>query len=298
MICVVGEILFDLFPSYSRVGGAPFNFAFHLKNFGFPVRFISRVGKDSHGKKLLDLLEKHRFNLDDIQIDPAHPTGTVKVKPDKSGGHQFEIIPDVAYDYISFEPDVHGKLMRQADLVYFGTLAQRSKHGFENIQKIVQEKTSSASGFYDINLRPDCYHKELIFQSLVQADTVKLNQEELMELKKMMAFQKNSHTFVHHLLERCGLKVISLTKGFSGSELYTREGHFKIDGNKPVRFVDSVGAGDAYAAMLAAGLIKDMQPGDIIQMASSFATSICEIKGALPEAAFYKPFQEIFFKGE
>ena len=49
MILVIGEILMDIFPEDRRLGGAPFNFAFHLKKFGFPVTFISRIGKDSLG---------------------------------------------------------------------------------------------------------------------------------------------------------------------------------------------------------------------------------------------------------
>ena len=44
MILVIGEILFDLFGNNKKLGGAPFNFAFHLKKLGFPVRFVSRVG--------------------------------------------------------------------------------------------------------------------------------------------------------------------------------------------------------------------------------------------------------------
>ena len=69
MILVIGEIMFDVFPNYRRLGGAPFNFAYHLKNFGFDVRFISRIGRDGPGKEILDKLERFRFDLQDIQRD-------------------------------------------------------------------------------------------------------------------------------------------------------------------------------------------------------------------------------------
>ena len=58
MILVVGEILYDVFSDYKRLGGASFNFAFHLKNLGFPVRFISRIGNDTDGKNILRKLEQ------------------------------------------------------------------------------------------------------------------------------------------------------------------------------------------------------------------------------------------------
>ena len=53
MILVIGEILFDIFPGYKRIGGAPFNFAYHLKKLGLPVRFVSGISNDTEGKEIL-----------------------------------------------------------------------------------------------------------------------------------------------------------------------------------------------------------------------------------------------------
>jgi fructokinase len=85
VILVIGEILFDAFPNYRRLGGAPFNFAYHLKNFGFNVRFISRKGMDDAGQEILHKLEWARFNLDDIRVDDVHPTGSINVRLNDSG---------------------------------------------------------------------------------------------------------------------------------------------------------------------------------------------------------------------
>jgi fructokinase len=125
VILVIGEILFDLFPNYNRLGGAPFNFAYHLKKFGFDVRFVSKIGMDDAGKEILHKLKLARFNLDDIQIDEVHPTGSVNVQLDESGTPQFDIIPEVAYDYIEFIPEYHLNLINAAQIIYFGSLTQR-----------------------------------------------------------------------------------------------------------------------------------------------------------------------------
>jgi fructokinase len=62
-----------------------------------------------------------------------------------------------------------------------------------------------------------------------------------------------------------------------------------------ITVVDSVGAGDAFAAMLVAGLIKKWRPAEILERASLFASRVCEIKGAIPESAtFYEPFKALF----
>ncbi|MGD9412725.1 MAG: carbohydrate kinase [Desulfobacterales bacterium] len=295
MVLVIGEILFDVFPDYRRLGGAPFNFAYHLKNFGFDVRFISRIGMDDAGKEILHRLELAGFNLDDMQIDDVHPTGSVKVKLDKSGGHQFDIISAVAYDYIEFIPKYHANLIDEARIIYFGSLVQRTEAGCENLQAFISHNSSKILNFYDINLRPGCYNNDIIEKSLLKTDILKLNTDELEKLMHMRSLKMENEKFVHYLVKTHSIQTVSLTKGESGSELFTNQGSFSADSADVIKVVDSVGAGDAYTAMLAAGMLKNWSPQVILERASLFASRICEIKGAIPESSsFYEPFKPLF----
>ena len=295
MVLVIGEILFDVFPDYRRLGGAPFNFAYHLKNFGFNVRFISRIGMDDAGKEILHRLELAGFNLDDMQIDDDHPTGSVKVRLDKDGAPQFDIISEVAYDYIEFIPEYHASLIDKARIIYFGSLVQRSEAGCENLQAFISRNSSKKLNFYDINLRPGCYSNDIIEKSLLKTDILKLNTGELEKLMQMRSLKMENEKFVHYLMETHSIRTVSLTKGELGSELFTNHGSFNSDSADVIKVVDSVGAGDAYAAMLAAGMLKDWSPQAILERASLFASRICEIKGAIPESSsFYEPFKPLF----
>ena len=295
MVLVIGEILFDVFPDYRRLGGAPFNFAYHLKNFGFNVRFISRIGMDDAGKEILHRLELAGFNLDDIQIDDVHPSGSVKVKLDKSGAPQFDIISEVAYDYIEFLPEYHANLTNEARIIYFGSLVQRSVAGCENLQAFISRNASKKQNLYDINLRPGCYSNDIIEKSLLKTDILKLNTGELEKLMQMRSLKMENEQFVHYLMETHSIQTVSLTKGELGSELFTNHGSFSSDSADVIKVVDSVGAGDAYAAMLAAGMLKNWPPQEILERASLFASRICEIKGAIPESSlFYEPFKPLF----
>jgi fructokinase len=295
MVLVIGEILFDEFPDYRRLGGAPFNFAYHLKNFGFNVRFISRIGMDDAGKEVLHRLEMAGFNLDDIQIDDVHPTGSVKVKLDKSGGHQFDIISEVAYDYIEFIPEYHANLIDESRIIYFGSLVQRTEAGCENLQAFISLNSSKRLNFYDINLRPGCYNDDIIEKSLSKTDILKLSTGELEKLMQMRSLKMEIKQFVHYLMETHSVQTVSLTKGEQGSDLFTNQGSFSADSADIIKVVDSVGAGDAYAAMLAAGILKNWQPQVILERAALFASRICEIKGAIPESSsFYEPFKPLF----
>jgi fructokinase len=295
VILVIGEILFDLFTNYRRLGGAPFNFAYHLINFGFNVRFISRIGMDDAGKEILQTLELARFNLDDIQVDGDNPTGSVNVRLDKSGAPKFDIISDVAYDYIEFIPEYHSNLISGAQIIYFGSLVQRSKAGCKNLQAFITRKASETPNFYDINLRPGCYNNAIIEKSLLKTDILKLNTDELGKLKQMLSLNVSNDDLVYHLMETHSISTVSLTKGESGSELFTNQGCFNSEPAEAIRVVDSVGAGDAYAAMLAAGLLEKWRPEEILDRAALFASRICEIKGAIPDSAsFYEPFKALF----
>lgn len=294
MILVVGEILFDVFENEKQIGGAPFNFAYHLKNLGFPVRFISRIGNDTHGKEILNLLEQNHFNIDDIQTDDKHDTGTVIVQLSSSGNPTFHIKPKAAYDYINYLPKEHSSLIDKADFIYFGTLVQRSKQGFKNIQTFMDHRRSGSVCFYDINLRPDCYSDEVIRTSLGHADILKLNTQELDECKRLFRFSKDNDAYIHFLMNRYALKYVALTSGDKGSELYTKDGNFHAKINSVSAIVDTVGAGDAYSSMLTIGIIKGWNPEKMLSMASMFASRICEIRGAIPESQeFYEPIKRI-----
>ena len=297
MILVIGEILFDVFPNYRRIGGAPFNFAYHLKNFGFNVRFISKIGIDDAGREILHRLELARFHLDDIQMDEAHPTGSVNVRLDKSGAPQFEITSEVAFDYIKYMPEYHASLIDNARMIYFGSLVQRSKAGFENLQAFISRNSPETLNFCDINLRPGCYENTPIEKSLLRTDILKLSIGELEKLKKMLSFKTNNEAFVQYLMEAFSIRTVSLTKGELGSVIFTNQSFFSSGPMEAIKVIDSVGAGDAFAAMLAAGLLINWGPEQILDRASQFASRICEIKGAIPDSvSFYEPFKSLFVK--
>jgi fructokinase len=283
MILVLGEILFDLFPRFRRIGGAPFNFAFHLKKLGFPVRFVSRVGADALGREVLSFLSRHLFDLNDIQIDPGHDTGTVKVTMSEKE-HTFTIIADTAWAHIAFDERLVTLLHKPCDLLYFGSLIQHSEKGFQLIQRVMNQKKTGTRVFCDINLRTDSYNQAVIKASLAASDILKLNQD---ELKKISSKTKtDNHTadkIMDQLMQSHELELIILTLGSHGSQWVCLGKKYQCTTVAQTQLVDTVGAGDAYAAISAAGLLKGLPIETIMGLASEFAGYICTIKGALPE---------------
>ncbi|MFW6271586.1 MAG: PfkB family carbohydrate kinase [Desulfosalsimonas sp.] len=291
MILVVGEILMDVFPEYRRIGGAPFNFSYHLYNFGLPVKFISRIGKDEKGEEILDFLRQNDFDARTIQIDPHRPTGKVLVHPDSKGGHSFEIVEDVAYDYIDLPDRPEAMEGNGSQIIYFGTLIQRTPKAFQRVQRFLENRPPETRCLCDINLRPGCYSNKTVRKSLYQADILKINDEEIQTVRKMHGSRLEEEKFINWLMEEYDIGMVSLTRGRDGSELYDGKSRHTTGVPDIGTVKDTVGAGDAYAAVLALGYLKGWPPEKILFEAAEFSAQICTIEGAVArDRSFYETF--------
>lgn len=117
--CVgLGEILFDVLPSGSQLGGAPANFAYHAGQHGLHSVAVSAVGKDALGETALRILDEKKLKYVMPEVD--YPTGTVQVQLDKEGVPTYDIKQGVAWDNIPFTSDIR-RLLSMLEL-YAGVL--------------------------------------------------------------------------------------------------------------------------------------------------------------------------------
>lgn len=272
-VLVLGEALVDEFHDGAVAGGAPFNVARSLAALGASVRFVSRIGADDAASRLV-LDSAARFGLDvaDIQRDAVHATGRVSVH-EEGGGHRFEIHADAAWDHLD-PPGAVG-----SGIVYFGSLAQRNVVSRATIRAIV--KRAAGQRLLDLNLRPGTDTPALAAESLMLADWVKINED---ELDRLLAWFEPA---LPDLMSRFALQGLLVTHGASGYAMYGEGGSLltSAEGSVQPDFVDSVGAGDGFTAMLLAGLSLGRDLGAILQLANRYAAMICGVRGPLPADA-------------
>lgn len=292
MILSIGEILFDMFPDGRRLGGAPYNFSHHLKKLGYPVRFVSRVGRDEAGEAILRHLASAGFSHGDIGIDPDHDTGWVRVTLDGAGSPTFRIIPHVAYDFIFQEGQAEALVGEGPDLIYFGSLIQRTGFGFRRLHEILDQRQPGARLFYDMNLREGCGTAEILEASLERTDILKLSDEELSVSARLLGIPGGGDALVETFRERYDISTVALTRGAAGSILYMEGRRYPGAAEAGVRVADTVGAGDGYAAMLAAGILEGLPPEAMVAQAARFSARLCTVSGAIPQGdAFYDEFR-------
>jgi len=290
-VVLFGEVLADIFPDRTVLGGAPFNVARHLKAFGQNPVVITRLGHDDLREEILNVMSQTGMELLGVQCGNNHPTGRVQVHF-KDGLHSFEILPEQAYDFIHSGVARMAVLSVNPALVYFGTLAQRSEISKRALKSLL--RSTDAAKFLDINLRTPWYDKDTISQSMQYADIIKLNDEELDILAKMFKLvDSEPDRQVKKLIDQFGLEQVMVTCGEEGAWQISRDGK-KVEAgvnNKVAKVVDTVGAGDGFAAVFILGTLRHWPVAKTLECANAFAAAICEIRGAIPDHAdFYEPF--------
>ena len=280
-IAGLGEILWDLFPEGERLGGAPANFACHCHQLGGESYPVSRVGDDDLGEQARATLEKLGVSADFVQLSSDYRTGMVKVSLDKSGKPSYEIIEDVAWDYLEFTPELRS-LAGSLDAVCFGVLAQRSPVSRETIHSVLREMPEGSIKILDVNLRKPFFSRERVEESLGFATVLKLSDEELPVLSDYFELDGTVNERLAALLEKFSLDLIAYTRGSDGSILLSAEETDEAAGVE-ITAVDSVGAGDSFTAALCMGLLSGWPLDRINKFANRVAGFVCSQNGATPK---------------
>lgn len=277
----VGELLWDLFPSGKQLGGAPANFTFHAQQLGARGYIISAVGKDDNGDEIVHLLVQKGMDINFIGKLDKMPTGTVTVQLDTNGIPVYSIHENVAWDYITLDPSAY-QVVENATAFCFGTLAQRNADSLNTIQSFLKVLPASCLIVFDVNLRQHYFTKELIELSLRYANILKLNEEELSIISKLLKIDGSEEDQLKFLLDTYHLQLIALTKGAHGSLLYSGLEVSWYDTPK-VEVADTVGAGDAFTAALVISMLKGLPIKMAHQNAANVSAFVASQHGGMPD---------------
>ncbi len=290
-----GELLWDLYPDGARLGGASANVAYHAAQLGCRSLLVSRVGRDALGESALAALRRAGVDVSGVTVDERRPTGHVHVTFE-GGEPRFRIGEGVAWDRIVCPESLLVRLERSS-VICFGTLAQRTPlvqgelarvlrriggRGLAALGNIQRTNTSRPLRLLDLNLRPPHDDPALLVDSVKLSDVVKLNEHEL-ERCKALCGPLGASDPIAWMFEQ-GVLLVALTRGARGATLFTRGVVVSQDGF-PSRGSDPVGAGDAFAAVLAQGLATGKSLPEIAERACRYAAWVAEQPGAQPPDA-------------
>ncbi|WP_316753046.1 carbohydrate kinase [Pedobacter gandavensis] len=280
-IACFGEVLWDIFPGgQRRAGGAPFNVAYHLFKMGVDAHMISSVGQDELGEELLQKIKNWDIPTAGIQVNDVHPTSTVVAALDENNDAHYEIVENVAWDFIAVRPEDQ-RMLETTDALVFGSLVTRNEKSRNTLFELME---ASAYNVFDINLRPPHYDVKVIKDLLHKTQLAKFNKAELRMvldfLGKTYSTEKDS---VKYLQDTFDLPEIIISKGSKGA-VYAHGDEFCLCPAVSIEVKDTVGSGDSFlAGFLSKRFEKGAAAGEIMQQAVSLGAFITAREGACPD---------------
>lgn len=280
-IACFGEVLWDIFPGgQRRAGGAPFNVAYHLFKMGIAVNMISSVGDDEPGHELLLKIKNWRMSTDGIQVSKAHPTSTVIASMDENNDAQYDIVQDVAWDFIEVT-EADQRILSTTDALVFGSLGTRNEKSGNTLFELIE---ASSFNVFDINLRPPYYDVRVIKDLLHKTQLAKFNKAELRMMLDFLGKTYNTEKDgIRYLQETFGMHEIIVSKGSKGA-LYAHDDDFYLYPPVTIEVKDTVGSGDSFlAGFLSKRLEEGTSAHQIMNQAVSLGAFITAREGACPE---------------
>lgn len=218
----IGEVLWDMLPEGNVLGGAPANFVYNISQFGLPAKLVSAIGDDQLGRLAAETLAQRR--IDTVMATVSRPTGTVEVKLADEGIPSYDIKEHAAWDFIPLDKKLL-ELARTTTVACFGSLAQRSQVSRDTINMFLDTMPDGHGRIkvFDINLRQGFFSKEIIEQSLTRCNMLKINDEELAEVSRMLGLpQSGTEEICRRLMSEYIIDCVILTCGTKGSHVFGR----------------------------------------------------------------------------
>ncbi|MEV2246566.1 PfkB family carbohydrate kinase [Streptomyces sp. NPDC049970] len=293
-VLVLGEALIDLVPvggdggvRAARFGGAPANVAVGLGRLGTPVVFAGGLGGDGFARTIEERLRDSGADLT-LCARSELPTALAVAEPGAGGtGYHFHL-----QDTATFRlPD----LSAQAGLfgaVYVGGLAAVVEPAASAVRATAAAAAEHSLLVVDPNVRRDRTLGDddgaaALRELCSLAHVVKASDEDMERLWPGADPEESCRKLA------AGGRLVVLTRGAGGSTAYTAAEPPVSVPATPVDIVDTIGAGDAFAA----GLLSRMgasgsfaaAPGpqevrDMLSYASRVAASVCARAGTEPSA--------------
>ncbi|MBR4363732.1 MAG: carbohydrate kinase [Prevotella sp.] len=276
----LGEVLWDVLPDGKKLGGAPANFAYHAGQFGLETLAVSALGKDALAEETIAALDDRGLKYLLPRVD--YPTGTVQVTLTVDGIPTYEIKENVAWDNIPYTPEL-AEIASNCRAVCFGSLAQRNVTSWATIRQFLDNTPTDCLKVFDINLRQQFYTKDVIEESLKRCNILKINDEELVVIKRMYGYDDlDMRGICEKILADYQLKMLVLTCGTNGSYVFA-PGLTSFQETPKVKVADTVGAGDSFTGSFCASILNGKSLEEAHRKAVAVSAFVCTQNGAMPK---------------
>jgi fructokinase len=279
----IGELLWDMLPQGSQLGGAPANYTVMAGRLGNHASVISRIGDDDLGRQALAVLKPFPVDCSLLQVDPEQPTGKVTVILE-AGQPSYVIHEPVAWDFLALSAEWIAAA-QTADAICYGSLGQRSERSRMTIQALVRATRPECQRIFDVNLRAPFFTEAIVRESLELASVFKMNDVEvpqvleLLRLAEASSLREGAELVLGAFPQ---LALVAITCGGEGSLLVSRSEWHRHTGVS-TKVADTIGAGDAFTAAMTTYLLRGAPLATLNEAGNRWGSYIASQRGAMPE---------------
>ncbi len=253
MILCCGEALIDFLPRQGADGafvyqpfngGSIYNTAIALGRLDVPTGFLGGLSVDFFGDSLADGLMASKVDLRYVKRKALHTTLAFVKLVD---GHARYSFVDDASAARNFTRKDLPKLPKSVGALHFGSISLIPEPCGGTYEALLKREHKSRVICIDPNIRASLIgekkkHLERLYNMIARADILKISDEDVLWMSKSKDLAKFGKSWVKR-----GVKIVAITKGGEGVEVFTRG--FSFSANVPkVKVVDTVGAGDTFTA--------------------------------------------------
>lgn len=272
----VGEILIDFIPhekgaalkdvvSFTRVpGGAPANVAAAVAKFGGKASLITKLGEDAFGDFLLEQLIEAGVGIDKVFRTKEAKTGLAFVSLRENGERDFSFYRNPSADLLLRDSEIDADWFNHGDILHFCSVdLVESPMKKAHVKAIQAAKVRGGIISFDPNVRLPLWNdpqecRKTILAFIPMAHLVKVSDDELEFITGIAEEQKAIAS-----LFTGDVKVVVLTKGAKGADLYVQDKKYSAAGYA-VKVEDTTGAGDAFVGGFIYQLLSlDAEPGNL-----------------------------------
>ncbi|TWI50198.1 2-dehydro-3-deoxygluconokinase [Pseudoduganella flava] len=268
--------------SFERTtAGAELNVAVGLARLGLRVAYLSAVGDDSLGRHLLDCMDAEGIDRRHVRTDPYHPTGFMLKAQPRDGAD-----PEVEY----FRRGSAASCLSAADLPD-GALPARLLHltgilpalspGCRELAHAMATRARAAGSTitFDPNLRPRLWRSqgEMIAELNELASRADVVLPGLAE-GGLLTGRAEPAAIADFYLSR-GVRLVIVKLGPGGAYVATADEQRTVPGMPVAHVVDTVGAGDGFAAGVISALLEGLPPAAAAQRGNAVGARVVQYRG-------------------
>ena len=263
-----------------KIGGAELNVAIGCSRLGLKSGWISRLGNDDFGKYILKTVRGEDVDTSEVKLVDEYPTSVYFREVLSDGSSRSFYYREKSPTSTMNSEDLNEEYFKNAKILHItGVFPSINK----NNQEVILEAVKLAKKFnlivsFDPNIRLKMWTKEeaksYIEKLLPYVDILLIGDEEIEILLGETTIEDAIKTFHNY-----GIEKVIVKKGAKGAIGSDGKNVYDVEAIKPKALVDTVGAGDGFAAGFLTALLKGETLENCVRFANAVGSLVVGVEG-------------------